>query len=68
VCDIENGNGGIFGLENLKAAVYSMLKESDRSILQNVNIIQTILNTIDKFTGNALKPPDDMTVLTVGLE
>jgi sigma-B regulation protein RsbU (phosphoserine phosphatase) len=58
--DIANQNGEIFGLDNLKAVVADNLK------LQNAILIQTLLNAIDSFTGNASKP-DDITVLAIGL-
>ncbi|HIE29288.1 TPA: response regulator [Candidatus Poribacteria bacterium] len=58
--DIANQNGELFGLENLKSIVADNLK------LQNTILIQTILNAIDAFTGNAPKP-DDITVLAIGL-
>lgn len=56
--DISNRNGEVFGFESLKAVVANNLK------LQNATLIQTILDAIDKFTGNA--PEDDITVLTIG--
>ena len=59
--DIANQNGEVFGLDNLKSVLVDNLK------LQDVNLIQTVINTIDKFTGNAPKP-DDITVLAVGLK
>ncbi|MFQ6040014.1 MAG: PP2C family protein-serine/threonine phosphatase [Candidatus Poribacteria bacterium] len=58
--DIANRNGEIFGFDNLKSIVADNLK------LQNTILIQTILNAIDAFTGNAPKP-DDITVLAIGL-
>jgi len=65
--DIANQNCEVFGLGNLKSILTAMLKKADNSKLQNATLIQTILNAIDKFTGNAPKP-DDITVLAVGLE
>ena len=58
--DIANRNGETFGLENLKSIVADNLK------LPNAILIPTIINAINKFTGDAPNP-DDITVLTVGL-
>lgn len=66
LCDIANQNCEIFGLENLKSVVNTVLKKTD-SKLQNANLIQSILNAVEKFTGNMNKP-DDITVLAIGLE
>jgi sigma-B regulation protein RsbU (phosphoserine phosphatase) len=60
--DISNKNGEVFGLENLKSVVNDILKKKDSSKLQNIELIQEILNSVNKFTGNAPNP-DDMTVL-----
>lgn len=58
--DIANRNGETFGLENLKSIVADNLK------LPDAILIQTIINAIKKFTGDA-PSPDDITVLTIGL-
>jgi sigma-B regulation protein RsbU (phosphoserine phosphatase) len=58
--DIANRNGETFGLENLKSIVSDNLK------LPNITLIQTIINAINKFTGDA-PSPDDITVLAIGL-
>lgn len=62
--DITNQSGEIFGLDNLKSVVNSILKKANNSELQNANFIKEILNAIEKFTGNAPNP-DDITVLQV---
>ncbi|MBM3240106.1 response regulator [Candidatus Poribacteria bacterium] len=58
--DIANRNGETFGLDHLKAIVADNLK------LPNITLIQTIINAINKFTGDA-PSPDDITVLAIGL-
>lgn len=63
--DIANKQTGeVFDLDDLKSVVDTMLKETDVFKLPSAAIIQTILDAINEFAGDAEKP-DDITILAV---